>query len=195
VDRNEINELLDAIIQGAEDRYAEIMQSFQVPIFHYCYHILGNRFEAEDATQEVFIKAYRQIRKYNREMPFAAWLYKVAYHHCIDLIRKRKWIRLLPFLGVAKPSQSDIEQHIENVYFSETVYLAMAALSVEERTLLLLRGVEVKTYDEISLIMNKNAASLRKKFERTAAKFRSAYSSLEMGGVTHEDSKRIAREY
>ena len=195
MDRNEINELLDAIIQGAEDRYAEIMQSFQVPIFHYCYHILGNRFEAEDATQEVFIKAYRQIRKYNREMPFAAWLCKVAYHHCIDLIRKRKWIRLLPFLDVAKPSQSNIEQHIENVYFSETVYLAMAALSVEERTLLLLRGVEKRTYDEISQIMNKNAASLRKKFERTAAKFRSAYSLLEKGGVTHEDTKRIAQEY
>ncbi|MGG1659077.1 RNA polymerase sigma factor [Brevibacillus sp. NRS-1366] len=195
MDRNEINELLDAIIQGAEDRYGEIMQRFQVPIFHYCYHILGNRYEAEDATQEVFIKAYRHIPKYNRDIPFAAWLYKIAYHHCIDLIRKKKWLRILPFLEVTRQNQSDIEQHIENVYFSDAVYLAMATLSVEERTLLLLRGVEEKTYDEISLIMNKNAASLRKKFERTAAKFRSAYSPPEKGGVTHEDSERIAREY
>jgi len=61
VDRKEVQELLDEIIQGAEDRYENIMQSYQVPIFHYCYHILGNRFEAEDATQEVFIKAYRHI--------------------------------------------------------------------------------------------------------------------------------------
>jgi len=195
VDRKEVQELLDEIIQGAEDRYENIMQSYQVPIFHYCYHILGNRFEAEDATQEVFIKAYRHIRKYNRDIPFAAWLYKIAYHHCIDLIRKRKWARLLPFLERSEVNQSHIEEHIENVYFSEQVYLAMATLSIEERTLLLLRGVEERTYDEISLILNKNAASLRKKFERTAAKFRSAYSPLEKGGAAHDKSKRITREY
>lgn len=194
MERNEINELLDAVVQGAENRYAEILQSFQERIFHYCYHILGNQYEAEDATQEVFIKAYRHITKYNREFPFAAWLYKIAYHHCIDLIRKRKWLRLLPFLET-KQNQSDIEQHIENTYFSEAVYKAMATLSVEERTLLLLRGVEEKTYDEIALIMNKNGASLRKKFERTAAKFRTAYSPSEKGGVTHEETKRVAREY
>ena len=71
----------------------------------------------------------------------------------------------------------------------------MATLSVEERTLLFLRGVEEKTYDEIALIMNKNGASLRKKFERTAAKFRTAYSPYGKGGVTHEESKRAGQEY
>ena len=194
MDRKEFQELLDEIIQGAEDSYEKIMQSYQVPIFHYCYHILGNRFEAEDATQEVFMRAYRHIAKYNRDVPFAAWLYKIAYHHCIDLIRKRKWLRLLPFLET-KQNQSNIEQHIENTYFSEAVYRAMATLSIEERTLLFLRGVEEKTYDEIALIMNKNGASLRKKFERTAAKFRTAYSPYGKGGVMHEESKRAGQEY
>ncbi|MED1799794.1 RNA polymerase sigma factor [Brevibacillus porteri] len=195
MDTKQIEELVNEIIQGGDDRYAAIMKSYQTPIFHYCYHILGNRCEAEDATQEVFFKAYRNLKKYSPTIPFAAWLYKIAYHHCIDLIRKRKWTKLLPFLMQDKESQSDIEWHIENVYFSEDVFLAMQTLSVEERTLLLLRGVEEKTYEEISLIMNKNAASLRKKFERTASKFRSAYSPLGKGGSAHDESKQIAREY
>ncbi|MFS0556704.1 RNA polymerase sigma factor [Brevibacillus sp. 179-C9.3 HS] len=195
METKQVEELLKEIVQGADDRYTDIMKSYQTPIFHYCYHILGNRYEAEDATQEVFIKAYRNLQKYSPSMPFAAWLYKIAYHHCIDLIRKRKWTRMLPFLVPTKEPQSDIEQHIENVYFSEDVFLAMQTLSVEERTLLLLRSVEEKTYEEISLIMNKNAASLRKKFERTAAKFRSAYSPPGKGGSAHDESKQIAREY
>jgi RNA polymerase sigma factor (sigma-70 family) len=195
VDTKQLEELLDEIKQGAEDRYADIMKSYQTPIFHYCYHILANRFEAEDATQEVFIKAYRHLSKYSPAIPFTAWLYKIAYHHCIDLIRKRKWTRLLPFLAQTNEHPSNIEQHIEDVYFSEQVLLAMETLSVEERTLLLLRGVEEKSYEEISLIMNKNAASLRKKFERTAAKFRSAYAPPAKGGSAHEESKQIAQEY
>lgn len=195
MDTKQIEQILDEIAQGADDRYADIMKSYQTPIFHYCYHILGNRNEAEDATQEVFIKAYRNLKKYNSTMPFVAWLYKIAYNHCIDLIRKRKWTRMLPFLLQAKEPESDIERHIEQVYFSEEVFLAMQTLSVEERTLLLLRGVEEKTYDDISLIMNKNAASLRKKFERTAAKFRSAYSPSGKGGSAQDESKQIAREY
>ncbi|MCM3077703.1 RNA polymerase sigma factor [Brevibacillus invocatus] len=144
--------------------------------------------EAEDAAQEVFIKAYRNLKKYNRMIPFAAWLYKIAFNHCMDLIRKRKWSRLLPFLQGAERGESQIDQHIEAVYFSEPVYLAMTTLSVEERTLLILRGVEEKTYEEIALIMNKNAASLRKKFERTAAKFRYAYSPQEKGGAKHAET-------
>lgn len=191
MDRKKTEELLDLILQGAEERYEAIVKAYQVPIYHYCYHILGHRMEAEDATQEVFIKAYRHLEQYNRAVPFAAWLYKIAYNHCVDLIRKRKWSRLLPFLTEAERGESHIDQHIEDVYFSEPVYLAMASFSVEERTLLILRGVEEKTYEEISLIMNKKAASLRKKFERAAAKFRAAYSLQEKGGAAHAESARF----
>lgn len=192
MDSKAMEELLDEILQGADDRYEEIMSAYQLKIFHYCYHILGHRVEAEDAAQEVFIKAYRNLKKYNRMIPFAAWLYKIAFNHCMDLIRKRKWSRLLPFLQGAERGESQIDQHIEDVYFSEPVYLAMTSLSVEERTLLILRGVEEKTYEEIALIMNKNAASLRKKFERTAAKFRYAYSPQEKGGAKHAETARLS---
>jgi len=191
VDSKETDGLLDLILQGDEDRYEELMKAYQVKIFNYCYHILGHQMEAEDATQEVFIKAYRNLKKYKREIPFAAWLYKIAYNHCMDVLRKRKWSRFLPFLQEAERGESHIDIHIEDVYFSEPVYLAMATLSVEERTLLILRGVEEKTYEEISQIMNKNAASLRKKFERTAVKFRTAYVPLEKGGAKHAESARL----
>lgn len=172
--------------KGNVDEYACLVQRFQAPIFRYCYHMLGHREEAEDASQEVFWKAYRHLKTYKPNVPFAAWLYKIAYHHCIDVLRKRKLSTFLPLLFRNEKQHSPVDQHIEDVYFSEAVYLSMMKLSSEERTLLILRGVEEKPFDEISMILKKNAASLRKKYERTAAKFRLYYSQAKGGEEKNE---------
>jgi len=191
VDCKETEKLLEPILRGEIDGFEAIVGKFQVEIFRYCYHILGNRKDAEDALQEIFVKAYRNLGKYNRSVPFSAWLYKIAYNHCVDQIRKRKWKQMIPFFQETDWGESHIDQHIEEVYFSASVHQAMAALSIEERTLLILRGVEEKTCEEISLIMKKNTASLRKKFERAAAKFRKAYSLQEKGGAANAKSARF----
>lgn len=69
-----------------------------------------------------------------------------------------------------------MDQQIEAHYFDESVHKAMSKLSVEERNLLILRCVEEKSYQEISLILNQSSATLRKKYERSAAKFRKYYA-------------------
>lgn len=187
-------QVVSSILDGRVEEYEFLVQRFQVPIFRYCYHMLGHREEAQDATQDVFWKAYRNLKKYKVDVPFAAWLYKIAYHHCIDMIRKRKLANLLPFLFRNEQQYSPVDQYIEDVYFSERVYLAMVKLSMEERTLLVLRGVEEKTFDEIGMILNKNAVSLRKKYERTAAKFRLYYSQAK-GGEEKNATEACRMEY
>lgn len=186
--------IVKTIVEERVDEFELLVQRFQTPIFRYCYHMLGHRQEAEDASQDVFWKAYRHLEKYNVEVPFLAWLYKVAYHHCIDIMRKRKLSKLLPFLFQNEKANSTVDQHIENVYFSESVYRSLMKLSMEERTLLILRGVEEKTFEEISIILNKNSASLRKKYERTTAKFRLYYSQVK-GEGENDATKKCGLEY
>jgi RNA polymerase sigma factor (sigma-70 family) len=186
MDQQSPEQVVNTILKGNVDEYACLVQRFQSPIFRYCYHMLGHREEAEDASQEVFWKAYRHLNTYKTNVPFAAWLYKIAYHHCIDVLRKRKLSTFLPLLFRSEKQHSPVDQHIEDVYFSEAVYLSMMKLSAEERTLLILRGVEEKPFDEISMILKKNAASLRKKYERTAAKFRLYYSQAKGGEEKNE---------
>ncbi|WNC13885.1 sigma-70 family RNA polymerase sigma factor [Brevibacillus brevis] len=172
----DLHQTITEVLQGATDKFEKIVHFYQKSIFLYCYHMLGHDSEAEDCGQEVFLKAYRHLEKYNREIPFGAWLYKIAYHQCIDVIRRRKLARYLPFFYRDEKENKHIDQQIETHYFDEFVHMAMAKLTVEERNLLLLRCVEEKSYQEISLILNQSSATLRKKYERTAAKFRKHYT-------------------
>ncbi|MCY9515223.1 RNA polymerase sigma factor [Paenibacillus apiarius] len=145
--------------------------------------MLGNYSEAEDSGQEVFLKAFRYLEKYNPDMPFGAWLYKIAYNQCIDVIRKRKLVKYLPFFYRDVKENTHVDLQIDAHYFNESVYRAMSKLSAEERNLLILRCVEDKSYQEISLILNKDSANLRKKYERSATKFRKYYAQMEGVGM------------
>ncbi|WP_421616925.1 RNA polymerase sigma factor [Brevibacillus sp. TJ4] len=174
------------VLKGDIEKFESIMKHFQKSIFLYCYHMLGHHAEAEDSAQEVFLKAYRNVGKYKQDIPFGAWLYKIAYNHCIDMIRKRKLARYLPFFYRDEREHKPVDLQIEANYFDEFVHQAMSRLSVEERTLLLLRCVEEKGYQEISQILNQSSATLRKKYERSAAKFRNHYAQVK--GVGEYDN-------
>jgi RNA polymerase sigma-70 factor (ECF subfamily) len=188
LDDTELSQIIAEVLDGDTAKFAVIMEKYQKPIFLYCYHMLGNNTEAEDNAQEVFLKAYRNLRKYQNGVgiPFGAWLYKIAYHQCIDMIRKRKLVKYLPFFYQDEMENKDVDLHIEASYFDDSVHQAMAKLSAEERNLLILRCVEDKSYQEIGLILGRNSASLRKKYERTAAKFRKHYAGAKgIGGYEY----------
>ncbi|MCR8980762.1 RNA polymerase sigma factor [Brevibacillus laterosporus] len=163
------------------DQFEQTLKIYQKPIFLYCYHMLSNHTEAEDAGQEVFLKAFRHLNKYNTEIPFRAWLYKIAYHQCIDMLRKKKLARYLPFFYKDETQNNHIDDQIEATYFNESISLSMSKLTAEERNLLILRCIEEKSYEEISLILNRKSASLRKKYERAATKFRKSYAQVKEG--------------
>lgn len=181
--------IVDDILKGDLDKYELIMHKYQRAIFQYCYHMLGQYTEAEDCGQEVFLKAYQNLAQYRQDMPFEAWLYKIANNQCIDLLRKRRLARYLPFLYRKDQENSPIDQRIEAKYFNTTVIRTLSRLTPEERSLLILRSVEDKSYREISLILHKNSTSLRKKFERSAAKFRKYYA-LEKGEEPFDPKQR-----
>ncbi|MEK3713604.1 RNA polymerase sigma factor [Paenibacillus sp. FSL R7-0333] len=183
MDETDLQQIIPDILKGNTARFEQIMHRYQRRIFSYCYHMLGHYTEAEDCTQEVFIKTFRKLSQYNLEKPFEAWLYTIASNCCIDIIRKRRLSRYLPFLYRSDEQNQHVDQAIEDNYYNEHVLRAMSKLTPEERSLLILRCVEDKGYKEIGEIMQQNSSSLRKKFERTAAKFRKYYAHL-TGGIS-----------
>ncbi|MDO3677485.1 RNA polymerase sigma factor [Paenibacillus ehimensis] len=183
VDDSELRQTIADVLEGDIDKFEKIVQNYQKPIFRYCYHMLGSDTEAEDSGQEVFLKAFRNLTKYSQHVPFGAWLYKIAYNHCIDVIRKRKLARYLPFFYRDEKENKHIDQQIEANYFNEFVHRALSRLTTEERNLLILRCVEDKSYEEISLILNQSSANLRKKYGRSAAKFRKYYAQVKEVGL------------
>lgn len=76
--------------KGDSQAFSNLVEAYQRPVYNLCYRMLGNAEDAEDASQETFLRAYRWISKYDLTRPFATWLLSIAAHYCIDQIRRRR---------------------------------------------------------------------------------------------------------
>jgi RNA polymerase sigma-70 factor, ECF subfamily len=81
---------LDKALKGNPVAFSKLLESYQKPVYNLCYRMLGNAEDAEDASQETFLRAYKSIRRYDRGRSFSTWLLSIAAHYCIDQIRKRR---------------------------------------------------------------------------------------------------------
>lgn len=167
----EINELLEEVRRGNTDSFEPVIRMYEKNMYRFCFFMLGNRQEAEDAAQDVFFKAYRHLGGYNERQTFKAWLYKIAENHCRNVLKRRwKWLRLLPLFR-----SDDRTESAEQVY-SEQMGTEMAYwfkdLSLPEKKLLFLRVVEDCSFDEMAQMMGERAPTLRKRFERLKRKLK-----------------------
>jgi RNA polymerase sigma-70 factor (ECF subfamily) len=89
---------------GSDEAFSQLVETYQTPVYNLCYRMLGEEELAEDAAQETFFKAYRNLGRYDRTRSFATWLLSIAAHHCIDMLRRRRYISI---------SIDDEESHAE----------------------------------------------------------------------------------
>lgn len=78
--------------QGDDDAFTMLVETYQKPVYNLCYRMLGEPEAAEDAAQDTFLKAYQNLNRYDRERPFPTWLLSIAAHHCIDKLRRRRFV-------------------------------------------------------------------------------------------------------
>lgn len=182
----EIEMLVERTKTGDKDAFASIIRIFEKPLYIYCYHMLKSKEEAEDALQEIFIRAYQQIHKYRPDMTFSAWLYKIAYNHSLNQIRgKKRWFRFLDRYKYDQPEAS-----VEQVDSQTTLKELLNLLNTEERHILVLRAIHQYHFNEISQIMNLKPATVRKKYERIRKKLQTEEVS-EGGAVNASITKSI----
>jgi RNA polymerase sigma-70 factor (ECF subfamily) len=75
---------------GDQAAFTTLVQTYQTAIYNLCYRMLGEADQAQDATQETFLRAYTQFHRYDPERPFKTWLFAIASHYCIDRLRRRR---------------------------------------------------------------------------------------------------------
>ncbi|NQX45451.1 sigma-70 family RNA polymerase sigma factor [Paenibacillus tritici] len=163
------NEIED-ILKGDYSAFDSIVKKYQNKIFKYCFFLLSNEQEAEDATQETFIKAFFQIHSYRYNKSFIGWLYMIALNHCRTLLKRRsKWRD-----GMLKLTRwsEEFEPSAEDAYLSHNSCLLAEykILSETEKSILILHTVENYTFVEISNILEIRTPTVRKKFERIKIK-------------------------
>lgn len=173
-----VERTIEKIKQGSLEEYKYIVQKYQKSIFKYCYHMLGAMEEAEDAVQEVFIKAYQRLYHYKAGTSFSSWLYKIAYNHCIDHLRRKRYFQLVPLCDSVVDG-CDVSYSFEEDELSLPLQRAISMLPPEDRTVLMLRILEEKSYEEIADVLGKRSSTVRKRYERARKKIKQSISKME----------------
>lgn len=188
---DEMEHLVVQVQNGYVEQYEGIVEDVQQPMYRYCSRLLGSGAEAEDAVQEILVKAYQNIGKYRPLVSFSSWLYKIAYHHCLAVIRQRqRQSRVMMLLRPQKYAESP-EQRIDRFLFDEPLAVAFARLKAEERNLLVLRIFEELSFAEIAVILGKNQDAVKKDTGARSLSSRACCNRKERGGTM---DKHIAAE-
>jgi RNA polymerase sigma-70 factor (ECF subfamily) len=157
--------------KGDQQAFAHIVRSYQRPVYNLCYRMLGNQQEAEDATQETFIRAYANIQRYNVDRKFINWVLTIASNHCVDRLRKRriKWRSLEDDPLVEKvpmPESLDPHRHAEKGELSDQVQQWIDQLEPTYRTPLVLLYWYGYSYEEIAESMAISVPAVKSRLHR-----------------------------
>lgn len=157
---------------GDNSAFEAIINFYRKSLFRYCYHMLGNIPDAEDAIQEIFIKVYDNLNSYKSSTNFSAWIYRISYNYCVNFLSRKKLLSFLPLLDGLGKYTSNTDDAIFNLEYGAEINLALKKLSKKDTTIVVLRCVEEKSYDEISEVVKLKPATVRKRYERARKKLR-----------------------
>ena len=91
--------LIEAAKVGDQEAFRHIVERYQGAVYNLAYRMLGDPEEAEDAAQEIFVRLYRQLARYDPERKFSTWTLAIATNYCIDQLRRRR-MQLVPLENI-----------------------------------------------------------------------------------------------
>jgi RNA polymerase sigma-70 factor (ECF subfamily) len=147
-------ELVELILQGNQEVFSVLVERYKDAVQNLAYRMLGNATEAEDITQETFVRAYTQLATYKPVHKFSTWLLSIASHLAIDQLRRRRFLALpledVPFLewivdvGIS-PEQSALQGEQQ-----DEIQEYLQRLPGKYRAVIVLRYWYDFSYDEIA---------------------------------------------
>lgn len=161
-------ELVDRIQAQDREAFKELVEKYQRKVYSICYGMLKDSESSMDVSQEVFIKVYRYIDKFNRDSSFYTWLYRITVNMCIDYIRKNSRVQKVEYDDrIAHEGDNEGEDYItpsrlginpDKVYgrkeLRQKMLEALETLTEKHRTILILREVEGLSYEELAEVLD-----------------------------------------
>lgn len=183
-----------ALVQAGErDAFAELVRRHEPRIRGYCRYMLKDVAAAEDAAQEVFMKAFLALGSYRGDASFSTWLYRIAMNHCCDVARKNRYLsffldrrELTPQLEVAVARDASGSE--QTLIAKQTLFSLLQCLSEKDRSLILLREAYGLSYVELMELCNCTEESIRSRLKRARKKLLAKKESLDQTVVLEGES-------
>lgn len=170
---DDINLLIDRAIGGDADAFGRLYDMHVDRVYRHVYYRVGNIADAEDLTQQVFIKAWEAISRYKKTAsPFLAWLIKISHNLVIDFYRSNKTRTYLDFDIVASEPESGPEHLAEIHLDQQQIRRAILELPGDQQQVVLMRFIEDFSYPEIAASLGKSEGAARVILHRALVRLR-----------------------
>ncbi|HTS76882.1 MAG TPA: sigma-70 family RNA polymerase sigma factor [Bryobacteraceae bacterium] len=174
---------------GDEDAYRVLVERHSRSVFRLAYRMTGNEQDSEDVVQETFLRAYKQLHRWEARSSFSTWLYRIAANYSLDLVRRRQRHGEVGMTENAGESETDLVRALpsaepgpDRLLFSDRVQQRVAetldALSRQERTAFVLRHFEGQSIEEIAAALGLSGNAAKHSIFRAVQKLRRALEPL-----------------
>jgi RNA polymerase sigma-70 factor, ECF subfamily len=175
--------VVTAFLGGEERAFQELVERYQTRLLNFVYRTIGDREKAEDLVQEVFIRVYRHLHRFDRSKKFSTWIYTIASNLAKNELRNRSRNPLVLFQTIRKNWQDedrplqfeDANSRPDDLYrkrhLRELVEQSVEQLPEHHRTVFVLRELEGKSYEEIAEITDCNLGTVKSRLNRARNSF------------------------
>jgi RNA polymerase sigma-70 factor (ECF subfamily) len=189
----EAHVLVERVCAGDMSAFQNLVDQFKKKVYYLAYDIVGDHHEAEDVSQEVFIKVYRSLKNFRKDAKMSSWIYQITVNSAIDLLRKRKAkpsVNLEEF-DLLEPHDNppgtgttavDPESSAEAAMLQSRIQKALLKVSPRERVVFAMRHYNDFQLDEIADVLEISTGTVKSLLFRAMQKLRRELSSYRGGG-------------
>jgi RNA polymerase sigma-70 factor (ECF subfamily) len=180
-------EVLESLRKGDRGRaLALLMRTHGAAVYRFCAEQLGDREEAQDVLQNVFIQAFRSLHEYEPRSTLRAWLFGIARHRCLDARKSRgRWLRIVDAQAQALPERADTapdgDARLEAKRLAAALEECVQRLTPKLREAVLLRVRADLTYEEMADACGEQIGTLRVRVARALPTLQECLEAKEMG--------------
>ena len=167
--------LVSRILEGDRDRFTELVKRYQKRVVNYVYRITHRYEEAHDLAQEIFVKVFMALDRYDPKYQFSTWLFRIAQNTAIDALRKKSIVEV----PIAKPATDEDSRDrefadtgvspyraLKNKQLASAIDVAVRELPADYRELIQLRHFAELSYEEIASMKKLPLGTVKNKLFR-----------------------------
>lgn len=173
-------ETIKSVLSGCIDDFEVLVHEYEKPVYNLALRMTGSIEDAQDLTQETFIKAYRRLDSFRGDSKFSSWLYRIASNVCLDHLRAKSRTGTVSIslededgeeseLCIRDPAPS-VEDSVLGTLTREAVQRGLDVLPEAQRQILLLREISGLSYDEIAQALSLESGTVKSRIFRARKK-------------------------
>jgi len=174
------NELIERALNGSLQAWEDLVRRYEGRVYNYSLRLTGNRDDALDLMQDVFMGVYRHLERFRGDSQFVSWLFRIAHNKAVDLVRRRHAspvkYQMLPDDPDEWPDVSDTAANPQSAALTNEknamIQRLLDALTPEQRLILELKVFQSMTFEEIAMMQDISANTAKTRFYSALKKLR-----------------------